>query len=231
MLKCMRRSASRRPSRACGPASITAATSMPAASSQSPSPTRSSPAPSKTACHSPYYDASQRNPGLLFSVRETEAVDRTTRAARESLSYGGAHRRRSLAGQLFRFSWLYPYRRPDMPFGGLFPFLRRQTFRVLKPSLMHRVQQFLVGRRSIQSLGKLASRDPVRVHPLDRVATDPRWVPEPLRIRAGHLLGEIFQPEAVIPALDVPDRGRGKVHRAAQRIGVAVALEKPPPRR
>src|SRR3954453_11057246 len=39
----------------------------------------------------------------------------------------------------------------------------------------------------------------------------------------------VFEPEAVVPALYMPDRGRGKVHRAAQGIGVAVALEKAPP--
>src|SRR5260370_33337076 len=35
-------------------------------------------------------------------------------------------------------------------------------------------------------------------------------------------------PEAVAPAPDVADRGRGEVHRAAQRVGVAVALEEAP---
>src|ERR1041385_5798233 len=41
----------------------------------------------------------------------------------------------------------------------------------------------------------------------------------------------IFDSEAVIPALHVPNRGRGEMHRAAQRVRAAVALEKPPPRR
>src|SRR5260370_4673367 len=40
----------------------------------------------------------------------------------------------------------------------------------------------------------------------------------------------ILQLEAVAPALDVADRGRGEVHRAAQRVGVAVALEETPAR-
>src|SRR5262245_40784048 len=40
------------------------------------------------------------------------------------------------------------------------------------------------------------------------------------------LIADGFAAEAVAPALDVPDRGRGEVHRAAQGAGVAVALEK-----
>src|SRR3954466_1658358 len=40
-----------------------------------------------------------------------------------------------------------------------------------------------------------------------------------------------FEPEAVAPALDMADRGRREMHRAAQRIGVAVALKETPPRR
>src|SRR5215212_9066567 len=39
----------------------------------------------------------------------------------------------------------------------------------------------------------------------------------------------VFQAEAVAPALDIADRGRREVHRAAQRVGVAVALEEIPP--
>src|SRR5579863_5560023 len=38
----------------------------------------------------------------------------------------------------------------------------------------------------------------------------------------------IIEAETVAPALDVADRGRREVHRAAQRVGVAVALEKAP---
>src|SRR5712664_4138701 len=40
----------------------------------------------------------------------------------------------------------------------------------------------------------------------------------------------VFQAEAVAPALDMADRGRREVHRAAQRVGVAVALEEIPAR-
>src|SRR3954447_4311345 len=41
----------------------------------------------------------------------------------------------------------------------------------------------------------------------------------------------VLEPEAVSPALDVAYRGRREMHRAAERIGVAVALEEAPPRR
>ena len=40
----------------------------------------------------------------------------------------------------------------------------------------------------------------------------------------------VFQAEAVAPALDLADRGRREVHGAAQRVGVAVALEETPAR-
>src|SRR5687768_9327019 len=40
----------------------------------------------------------------------------------------------------------------------------------------------------------------------------------------------VFQAEAVAPALDMAGRGRREVHRAAQRVGVAVALEEIPAR-
>src|ERR1700722_486295 len=40
----------------------------------------------------------------------------------------------------------------------------------------------------------------------------------------------VFQAEAVAPAPDMADRGRREVHRAAQRVGVAVALEEIPAR-
>src|SRR3954465_13031969 len=41
----------------------------------------------------------------------------------------------------------------------------------------------------------------------------------------------VFESEAVAPALDMTNRRRREVHRAAQRIGVAVTLEETPPRR
>src|SRR4051794_11006971 len=41
----------------------------------------------------------------------------------------------------------------------------------------------------------------------------------------------VFESETVAPALDMTNRRRREMHRAAQRIGVAVALEETPPRR
>src|SRR3954447_17894234 len=38
----------------------------------------------------------------------------------------------------------------------------------------------------------------------------------------------VFEPEAVAPALDMADRRRREMHRAAQGVGVAVALEEAP---
>src|SRR5947207_9502189 len=39
---------------------------------------------------------------------------------------------------------------------------------------------------------------------------------------------QILAAEAVAPALEVADRRRGEMHRAEQRLGLAVALEKAP---
>ena len=43
------------------------------------------------------------------------------------------------------------------------------------------------------------------------------------------LVADWLTPEPVAPPLDVPDRGRGKMHRAAQRVPIAVAFEKAAP--
>src|SRR5690349_20055382 len=36
---------------------------------------------------------------------------------------------------------------------------------------------------------------------------------------------DVFEPKAIAPALDMADRGRREMHRAAQRVGVEVAFE------
>src|SRR5690606_13436444 len=41
--------------------------------------------------------------------------------------------------------------------------------------------------------------------------------------------GQIFEPEPVVPALDVANRRRREVHRAAQRVAIAVAFQERAP--
>src|ERR1051325_507479 len=82
-----------------------------------------------------------------------------------------------------------------------------------------------------------AAQEASRFIPGRRAAASPEPINTGLITRAlfpaerRALILHIFEPEAVAPALDVPDRGRWEVHRAAQGVGVAVALEEPPPRR
>src|SRR6516165_11649157 len=51
-----------------------------------------------------------------------------------------------------------------------------------------------------------------------------RRLPPP-RLAAGRLVAERLAAETITPAFNMANRGRRKVHRAAQRAGVAVALE------
>ena len=51
-----------------------------------------------------------------------------------------------------------------------------------------------------------------------------------LATRSARRLSQIVELKAAVPTLDVADRRRWEVHGAAQRVSVAVALKKRPPR-
>src|SRR5205085_5310124 len=81
---------------------------------------------------------------------------------------------------------------------------------------------------------QLVRRRPRAINPAITPLTTaiPRPITSPMLGKSGSrslVLLDGLAAEAVTPTPDVPDRGRGEVHRAAQGAGVAVAFEKGAP--
>ena len=80
--------------------------------------------------------------------------------------------------------------------------------------------------RRMRGLREVADRVFPRV-----IAQRAEHPPAAAQLATEELVGDRLAAEAVAPALDVSDRGRREMHRAAQCARVAVTLEKAAPRR